>query len=211
MTIQDVVTDVAYVVGVEPPASATADTLPSSQKILRLANMAGDEIARRCDWRNMLATQTIVGDGVKKSFALNPDFARLVPGGAVRLAQAPFDVIRGSLSSDAWRSVASTTTSAKFFRLFGTNIEFSAFVPNAAAIAIDYVSKNWANGSVPGAAWVADTDTSFFPERLLTKNIIYRWKRQNGLSYQDEMQEFEADLAYEWDVDRGFSMPKGNG
>lgn len=49
----------------------------------------------------------------------------------------------------------------------------------------------------------ADDDTTLFPERLLVKGVIWRWKRQKGLPYEDNLAEFEADLVQEINADRG--------
>jgi hypothetical protein len=79
--------------------------------------------------------------------------------------------------------------------------------PAASAVGatIDYLSKNWVLGDPYEERDVfrADDDTTLFPERLLAKGLIWRWKRQKGLPFEDNLAEFEADLLQEINADRG--------
>lgn len=72
---------------------------------------------------------------------------------------------------------------------------------------IDYVSKNWVLGDPfeQRDTLKADDDRPLFAERLLAKGILWRWKRQKGLAYDDSLAEFEADLIQEINADRGAS------
>jgi hypothetical protein len=58
---------------------------------------------------------------------------------------------------------------------------------------VQYQSKNWT--SAGSAAFTVDTQTSLIDEDLMLKGLIVRWRRQKGMSYQDEEGEYEAALA----------------
>lgn len=58
---------------------------------------------------------------------------------------------------------------------------------------------------ISSKALTADDDRTLFPERLLAKGILWRWKRQKGLPFDDSLAEFEADLLQEINADRGAS------
>ena len=51
-----------------------------------------------------------------------------------------------------------------------------------------------ARSSHGSAAFTVDTQTSLIDEDLFLKGLIVRWRRQKGMSYQDEEGEYEAAL-----------------
>jgi hypothetical protein len=65
------------------------------------------------------------------------------------------------------------------------------------------VSKYWVNGSTDGVAVVADTDTFYLPEELLTLDLIWRWKQAKGLDYAEDMMTFEVEIEKYIAADRG--------
>lgn len=65
---------------------------------------------------------------------------------------------------------------------------------------VHYVSRNWA-----GTKDQADQngDTFVFPDRLMETGIVYRWRRQKGLPYDDQIAEHEAEIESALRADRG--------
>uniref|UniRef100_UPI0005B4F2DA phage adaptor protein n=1 Tax=Rhizobium fredii TaxID=380 RepID=UPI0005B4F2DA len=163
-----------------------------------LAQEAGDEIARRADWQKTLKSLTVTAS--PENFPSN--FQRLTPGGAVRKSDGTF--IRPVTNSGQWAVIVGVPSTTPYFFMKGGQFLFS---PTSAAVSavIDYVSKNWVLNDPAGeqAIFSADDDTTLFPERLLVKGIVWRWKRQKGLAFEDNLAEFEADLAQEINADRG--------
>ncbi|MQX58538.1 hypothetical protein GHK61_19435, partial [Sinorhizobium meliloti] len=107
-------------------------------------------------------------------------------------------------NSGQWAVIVGIPSAQPYFFVKGGQVLISPASAAAGAV-IDYVSKNWVmhDPDGPQATFSADDDTTLFPERLLVKGIIWRWKRQKGLSYEDNLAEFEADLAQEINADRG--------
>ena len=64
-----------------------------------------------------------------------------------------------------------------------------------------YVSKNWITGGK--SAVTANADTFLIPERLIRLGALWRWLREKGQPYDDNMAEFEADLVQEVKANRG--------
>jgi len=67
-------------------------------------------------------------------------------------------------------------------------------------ITYDYISKYWTGptaGSPSAEAATSDNDVVVFPEDLMEKGILWRWKQAKGLDYAEEMRNYElAKLEY---------------
>lgn len=198
MTLLTAVNEVCDVVSLDQFDSVYGADDPNAQTMITMAKEAGDEIARRVDWRSMLKTATVS----VSPFELPGDFQRLIPGGSVRTAAAAF--CRVVTVGSQWSVVAATASVQPFFFVRGKTMLFAP-VDAAPGATVEYVSKNWIIGDPyeERDTFKADDDKTAFPDRLLVKGIVWRWKRQKGLPYEDNLSEFEADLAQEINADRG--------
>ena len=163
--------------------------------MIRFAQEAGEEISRRGDWQKMLKTASVTAS----PFVLPVDFQRLVPGG-IMTATGTF--ARMILNGGQWSIVAPTTAGAYTFIRDGALL----FAPPSSAVGatVQYVSTQWLAGVGGNVSQItADDNAPLFPARLLTSNLIWRWRRQKGVTYEDELAEFEAALAIELAADRG--------
>jgi hypothetical protein len=94
-------------------------------------------------------------------------------------------------------------TTKLYYAMTGGVLAFSRALAGE-TVEARYVSRNWlANGVTRRERIGADADVALFPERLLTKGVIWRWRKEKGQQYQDHLAEFEADLAAEVAADRG--------
>ncbi|MDX0651744.1 hypothetical protein GOD34_13250 [Sinorhizobium medicae] len=198
MTLLSAINQACDVVALSQFENVYGSSEPNAQTMVALAQEAGDEIARRVDWQKLLKSLTVTSS--PENFPSN--FQRLVPGGAVRTSAGVF--VRPVSNSGQWAVIVGVPSTTAYFFMKGGQFLFS---PASAAVSavIDYVSKNWILNDPAGEAstWAADDDTTLFPERLLVKGIIWRWKRQKGLAFEDNLAEFEADLEQEINADRG--------
>lgn len=171
---------------------------PNAQTMLDLAREAGEEISRRCDWRDMLKYYVAVLSPTQ----LPVDFQRLTPGGSVRTQAGEF--VRPVANSGQWDIVVLVPSAQPYYFLINSSMYFS---PTAAGVnaTISYVSVNWikADDGSEVSDWTSDDDSVLFPQRLLEKGILWRWRRKEGLDYADQLAEFEADLAAEIKANRG--------
>lgn len=200
MTLLTVINEVSDIVSLDRFDSVYGTNDPNAQTMVAIAKEAGAEIARRADWKRMVKTHA-----VSASPELLPaDFQRLAPGGAVRAADGRF--FRPVTNGAQWSVITGVASVEPYCHLSGKTMLFSP-TASAAGATIDYVSKNWVLGDPyeERDAFRADDDTTLFPERLLKKGLIWRWKRQKGLPFEDNLAEFEADLLQEINADRGAS------
>lgn len=134
------------------------------------------------------------------------DFMRLVRGGAVTITYPVKKPVRGPLNSEQLLNMARMGTSLNFY--YGIEGGVMAFTKPIGTneFTVKYVSRNYAvdeAGSSTKNEFTKDTDTMTFPERLLVKGIIWRFRRDAKLKYDDQLKEWEADLALEINQDRG--------
>lgn len=200
MTLLSAINEVCDVVSLDRFASVYGSNDPNAQTMAALAQEAGDEIARRADWQAMLKGRT----ALSSPEPLPADYERLTPGGAVRSAAGLF--YRPITNTSQWAVIAGVASAQPYFMIKGNQILFSPAASGVGSV-IEYVSSFWVlnDPGGPGATLKADDDKTLFPERLLVKGILWRWKRQKGLPFDDTLAEFEADLVQEINADRGAS------
>ncbi|KQW62702.1 MULTISPECIES: hypothetical protein [unclassified Ensifer] len=200
MTLLSAINQVCDVVSLDQFDSIYGSNDPNARTMVALAQEAGDEIARRADWQQLLKERV----ALSSPEPLPEDYERLTPGGAVRSAAGAF--YRPITNSSQWAVIVGVVSAQPYFFIKGNQILFSPAATGVGSV-IEYVSKFWVlhDPDGPGDTLEADDDTTLFPERLLVKGILWRWKRQKGLPFDDNLAEFEADLLQEINADRGAS------
>ena len=158
-------------------------------EVLQFMTDACEEITRRVDWGNMLAEVELTGTGTWTDFTLPLDFWRLIVGGAIMFNGK---TVRGGLSDSEWNELAPVEGTPRYYHLRGSTLSFYPYLAASEKIKIRYVSKSF---TVAGQdKIIADDDRMLFPHRLLSKCLIYRWRRHIGQDYEDYQAEFEAML-----------------
>lgn len=197
MTLLSAANEVCDIVALDRFSSLVGLDDEAAYNMLSIANEAGQEIARRGDWQQIMQTQTVVSSPA----ALESDFQRVTGGGAVRTSDGL--PVRPVNDAGQWAMIQSVPSTTAWYFIRGGQIYFSPTSSGSGA-SVDYYSKNWVT-AVAGTRsdFDADDNTVLFPERLLVKNMLWRWKRQKGLAYEDNLAEFEADLAQELQADGG--------
>jgi hypothetical protein len=154
---------------------------------------------------NQPATSTGAGSFIfgQSDYALPSDFQRPVDG--TMWDRSRYWQMRGPQSPQQWQVYKSSvigqaSVQRRFrFRQEGGSLRFSIDpVPtdNGSALVMEYVSNAWcqSNAGVAQASWLADTDTCVVDENLLTLGVTWRMLRRLGLSYNEELDEYEAEV-----------------
>ena len=200
MTLKTAVNAACDVVSLDRFDTVYGNNNPNAQTMIEFAQETGEEIARRVDWEKTLKTATVPSS----PYAIPENFQRLISGGAVITAADEF--ARPVVNGGEWTVINQIPTVQPYFFIRSGQVLFAPSEAGAGA-SVEYVSKNWIKaGSDEKDAFTADDNTLLFPERLLTMGLIWRWKRQKGLTYDDQLSEFEAALAFEIAADRGSSQ-----
>lgn len=198
MTLLSAINEVCDIVSLSRFDTVYGSADPNAQTMVELAQEAGDEIARRVDWQQTLKQHICAAS--PENFP--SDYQRLTPGGGIRTSTGDF--ARPVNNSGQWSVISVVPSTQPYYFIKANQFLFSPADAAESAV-IDYVSKNWILNDPSGeaATWAADDDITLFPERLLVKGVVWRWKRQKGLPFEDNLAEFEADLTQEINADRG--------
>lgn len=169
---------------------------------------------------NQNANATGVGVAItfgQSDYALPSDFERLVDG--TLWDRSRFWEMRGPQSPQEWQlyksSVIGRASIQRRWRI--RNIagvqKFSVDpVPfdTGAALVFEYVSNAWcqSNGTppVPQTSWLADTDTGILDEYLIQLGVKWRFLRRLGMSYSEELDEYEREADKAMAHDGGASV-----
>lgn len=197
MTILSAINEVCDVVGLDRFDSVYGSGDPRAMTMLSLARIGGKSISQRFEWR-ALERSTVINVAPRP---LPDDYDRLIEGAAVIASDRDF--FRPVKNRAQWEVIKAAGSAQKFFYISGQTLDFE---PRPISIGgyFLYQSKNWivTDAGAGREDWTSDDDRPVFPENLLVLDLIWRWKRQNGLSYNDPLAEFEAALATETEEDR---------
>ncbi|KGB27694.1 hypothetical protein GS16_02360 [Candidatus Liberibacter solanacearum] len=151
--------------------------------LISLLQQSGEEISLRIDWPELLRTVTINS----LPFHLPQDFHRPLPSGAVIMPD--HSLARPVIHSVDWEIVKKTSQDPWYW-IDNRILHLSPSPPAT----FRYFSKNWVIGSQqnPKQIITADDDSTIFPRYLLIKDIIWRWRRAQGLSFDDYLREFDS-------------------
>lgn len=200
MSASDVFAKIAWSVGFDGNQAMPGDGSAFSSQLLSLMNEAGDDIARRAEWSDMYRTAVFAAN--LKEGVLPADFYQMAESGALRanVSNGDYVAFRRIVAPEHWEMLRSRPSQQPYYHLAEGKLLFS---PDSGADGVNmrYVSRFWVNGDK--AAITAGSDTIRFPEHLLHRNTVWRWRRQKGLSYSDLLSEYEADLQEAIAANRG--------
>ena len=187
---------------------SSADTF--ARELAALSNEAARAIANAKDWRTLMVLKTESGDGVTTAFSFPSDYDRFPLDGMVYSTsyQLPLEKVD---DEQEWldREIRSFIGSIGYWIVLGgaMNIKGSG----GAAMAVGesakyyYLSKYIVTneGAVTQEEFTADTDSFRLPERLLTLELIWRWRHRKGFDYGEDMRNAEIARAEEFAKEKG--------
>lgn len=189
MSLLSICKALAHNVGMTAPDVVISSPFRQWQEAVQFANETGEELARRVDWGQLQATETLTGDGTNKVHALPVLFSRLNMGVCVT---AGTSIVR-PLSRAEWNTLQPVEGLPRYFILEGAEITLWPFLAPSATATVQYQTKAWCSNGT--GAFAADEDTSLIDEALFSRALIVRWRRQKGMPYADQEAEFEASLS----------------
>ena len=166
------------------------------RQINALMNAAGKDINTRVEWAN--ATKALSINAAVTSVSLPSDFQEVAGSGAISHVGS-YGMFRPVTDESMWQFLSQNRPENPYYHIRSGMVYFTQPVADGGAEMI-YISKNWLGTK----SEISDnTDSPIFPEALLARGTIWRWRRQKGLPYDDLMAEFEADLEAAVQADRG--------
>ena len=193
MTIGTLLPDVLAECGIDRASPQITEGTFEMRQVRSLMDTAGKDINRRAEWSKATASFDITN---ASSITLPADFQEMSDEGAVVLDSAYYSPARPVVSPELWQFLEKFPSEQIYYHLKGGSLFFSSPV----TATVRYVSTFWIIGR---DAINDNADVPVFPDSLLSRATIWRWKRQKGLPYDDILAEFEADLEAAIKADRG--------
>lgn len=206
MTLLSVCQGFALKVGVSRPSVVATSTEREHQEMLELANDVAEEIAQAHEWTMLDETKTLAGDGSTVEFALPDDYDRMPVKG--RLWSSAYETPLTHISDpDKWLEleVKDFDYIVGAWTIAGGNVEVKPAMATGVTAKFKYVSNLIVspNSGANKSAFDADNDSFRLDERLLKLGMIWQWKADKGLSYAQDMDDFETLKARLISKDRG--------
>lgn len=217
MTCLKIVQNAADEVSVDAPSSVFGNSDPNAATLLRFAQKAGENIAKRHDWSRLTIQHTFTSVATEPQPAAFPsDFDRMNYMSDVWDRTRNLRYI-GPTNINDWQYLKNgVVTGASgiigYWRILGGVLNLFPAPPAGNTIALEYITKSWATDAngIPrtsqGGGFEADADLALIPERLITMEVIWRFKRRAGLSYSEEMSDAERALELDASRDQGLGV-----
>lgn len=198
MSVLSVIAHVCGRTNVPVPVTVFGTTDPQITQMLRLLEEEGNDLARRGPWQALTfeATHTTLAledQGAMTAIATNG--FRDIKNGTFwdRTNTLP---LLGPLSDQEWQAYKgmATTGPRSQFRIRGGHLLVNPVPTAGDTWAFEYVSKYWMLG-IDGVTYkdyaTLDTDTILLPEDLVLMGLRWRWKKEKGLDYAEDMRTYE--------------------
>lgn len=196
--------------GIAPPAKLFSSTDPNAPLLIAVANEEGRELARRHNWQALKVDYTVLTIADEMQTALPADYDRLVPDAEL------WNQTRGErycfpTADDTWsrlkgRGVA--VAAPGYARLIGGGLQITPAPVAGETLSFPYISKNWAvsDTGTQKRKFEVDTDIARLPADLMSLGIVWRWKKQRGFDYAEDMATYERALEMATSRDRGIGL-----
>lgn len=184
------------------PATVMGTTDTQILQVKALIEEEGMDLAKRGSWQSMtyeapVTTLAAENQGNIETIATNG--FNYIKNQTIwdRSSRLP---IVGPLDSQDWQMLkASVNTGPRYqYRIRGGTLLVNPVPTAGLNWFFEYVSKNWILG-LDGTSYrqyfLLDTDTVLMPEELVLMGLRWRWKKEKGLEYAEDMRTYEMQVA----------------
>lgn len=207
MTVLSVIQNVCLVVAIDRPDQVFASTDREMQEMARLANEIADRLMKVHDWQVLQTIKTYTGDDVAEAHALPDDYDRMVATASMWSSRWTW-AFNHITDPDVWleyQVVPYTFVNGNWI-IFGGSVHVLPVMASTETLKFFYISNKIAQttgGGETKAAFTVDTDTLRIPEKLLELGMIWQWRANKGLPYQEDMVNYEKHLNQSIKADAG--------
>lgn len=201
MTLLTVVTYFCRRTGLETPTSVVSSTDTRVKQIMALLEEEGNDLSRRHDWERLtyeatLTTVATENQGVMTAIATNG--FRHIKNETIWDYTDQLPVL-GPLGGREWQATKAVQASGfrYRYRIRGGKLLSVPVPPAGHDWRFEYASQNWilaADGTTFLQYFSADTDTILLPEDLVLIGLRWRWKKENGFNYAEDLRTYEMQI-----------------
>jgi hypothetical protein len=175
--------------------SVVGNSVSHAPGLLQAAKEELDSLATRCNWQQLTRehTFTTTATAVQLTASAFPvDFDRMI---GESIWNRTSDRELTPVSAEEWQAIQATTSVLvdPHYRVRGGTILITPTPTTGHTIAYEYIST-YKTRSAAGAdrvSWVADDDTTVFPEAIVTLGVVWRYRRGRGYPHHAELEEYE--------------------
>lgn len=208
MTILTAIQEAAVLVSLPEPSQIIGSTQETDRLLLSLARREVKELARRADWSKLTREHTFTTTASElQSSALPSNFDRIL---SETFWNRTTDwQVFGPLSPQEWQAYKAESLSASVRLMWQRRHDGIYLYPEPPAGEVCYYEYiiNTPILAVDGTTYrtdiAADADSFLLEEELLTLGVIWRFRKQKGLSYAEELKDYEMRVQAAISADRG--------
>jgi hypothetical protein len=194
-------------IGLAVPAAVFSSTEREHVELQDVANTVARDIADFYDWQVLKAIATITGDGTTTAWSLPSDYGRQLKKAHLWASTFPGAPLEHITDTDRWLGivVSGFTGTTGQWTIYGDQLHILPALANLATAKYFY-QKNAIVDPASGvnkARFTIDTDVFLLDEDSLELGTIYKWKRNKGLPYAEEMQDYNDRLSVRVGNDKG--------
>ena len=201
MTLLTICQDAANEIGVPSPSAVIGSTDTTAIQLLAAANREGKNLVTGYDWEVLVKEENhtaIANESQGKLSAIATDFERFSNNTMWnRTSDRKF---YGPLNNTEWQTLKGSVQSGitNYFRIRGGYLLMNPVPTVGDAIYFEYISEWWVDttgdGDADATRYAADTNTTILDENLITLGVIWRFLKQKGLPYDNQLQEYQIKL-----------------
>ena len=201
MTLLTICQDAANEIGVPSPSAVIGSTDTTAIQLLAAANREGKNLVTGYDWEVLVKEENhtaIANESQGKLTAIATDFERFSNNTMWnRTSDRKF---YGPLNNTEWQTLKGSVQSGitNYFRIRGGKLLMNPVPTVGDAIYFEYISEWWVDttgdGDADATRYAADANTTILDENLITLGVIWRFLKQKGLPYDNQLQEYQIKL-----------------
>ena len=164
-----------------------------------------DDLRKRVNWPSPIGAQTtITGDGSSEDFALPASFARMQFGEEAFFETANVRRFGIFVQTDGdWTNLKQVGGGAggRYYRIKGYDgaweVSVYPILSATETVTISYITDYWkaTAAGTAGDTFSDETDLLLYPRRPVELGTIARWRKSNGLDFEQYAAEYEAYIA----------------
>lgn len=190
MTILSVCQNVSLVIGIDRPDQVFASTDREHLELARLANEIAQTIAKEHDWQALQGIHTITGDDAEEAHALPDDYGRMLKTASVWSSRWTW-AFNHINDPDVWleyQVVPYTFVNGNWI-IYGGQMHILPVMASTETVKFFYFSRNLVSpaSGVDKPLFTADDDAFRLDERLLELGMIWQWRANKGVAYDEDL------------------------
>ena len=198
MTLLTICQDAANEIGVPSPNAVVGSTDTTVIQLLAAANREGKNLVSGYDWEVLIkeeAHSAIANESQGTITSIASDFERF--SNNTMWNRTTDRKFYGPLNNSEWQRLKASVQSGvtNYFRIRGGFLLMNPVPTVNDAIYFEYISKYWVdttgNGSADAEKFAADSNTTVLDEDIITLGVIWRFLKQKGLPYDNQLQEYQ--------------------